>query len=72
MEKQGYITRTIPDTNERQKQLNLTVKGSETLVAIDRVFNELEDTVKLAVPEDERTGLVTNLNHIKLALDLQH
>ena len=72
LEKQGYITRTIPDTNERQKQLNLTVKGSETLVAIDRVFNELEDTVKLAVPEDERTGLVTNLNHIKLALDLQH
>jgi len=72
LEKRGYITRTIPDTNERQKQLNLTVKGNETLVDINRVFNELESTIKLAVPEDQRTGLVTNLNHIKLALDLQH
>ncbi|MFC6253645.1 MarR family winged helix-turn-helix transcriptional regulator [Secundilactobacillus hailunensis] len=72
LEKRGYITRTIPDTNERQKQLNLTAKGNETLVDINRVFNELESTIKLAVPEDQRTGLVTNLNHIKLALDLQH
>lgn len=69
LEKQGYITRTIPDDNERQKQLNLTTKGSETLIAINRVFDELEVTVKQAVPEDQQAGLINNLNNIKQALD---
>lgn len=69
LEKQGYVSRRIPDDNERQKQLYLEAKGEELIASINAVFAALETEVRDALPENERESLVKNLNRIQSRLD---
>lgn len=69
LEKQGYVSRRIPDDNERQKQLYLEAKGEELIASINAVFAALETEVRDALPENERESLVRNLNRIQSRLD---
>lgn len=69
LEKQGYVSRRIPDDNERQKQLYLEAKGEELIASINAVFAALETEVRDAIPENERESLVKNLNRIQSRLD---
>ncbi|ANZ61414.1 hypothetical protein AYR62_08995 [Secundilactobacillus paracollinoides] len=69
LERQGYISRKIPDDNERQKQLYLEPKGEELITSINQVFEELEAQVVDAVPEKELAGLTKNLDRIRDRLD---
>ncbi len=69
LEKQGYVSRRIPDDNERQKQLYLEAKGEELIASINSVFEALEVEVRQAIPEVEREAFVQNLNRVQLRLD---
>lgn len=68
MAAQGYLSRRIPVDNERQKQIFLEPRGQALIVAINRIFADLETQVKTALPTDQTTQLITNLTAIQTTL----
>jgi len=61
---QGYISRKIPDDNERQKQLFIEPKGSDALTSINEIFNNLESATQAVIPADEQATVTRNLKQL--------
>lgn len=64
LEKQEYITRKIPDDNERQKRLYLTAKGTAIVKEVQAIFIGLEENLSLLLPPAEKTELMQSLKNI--------
>lgn len=64
LEKQEYITRKIPDDNERQKRLYLTAKGTAVVKEVQTIFVELEEQLSLLLSAKEKERLMQSLKTI--------
>ncbi|WP_245186917.1 MarR family winged helix-turn-helix transcriptional regulator [Enterococcus larvae] len=54
LEKKHYITREIPENNERQKKLYLTDKGITAVQEIQAIFIELEEALSSLLTKSEQ------------------
>ena len=64
---QGYISRKIPDDNERQKQLFIEPKGTQALTLINEIFNNLEAMTKSVISQDEQAAFINTLKQLVTA-----
>lgn len=68
LQQDGLITRTRPQSNERQKLLSLTPAGEATAEAVRQIFVEMENRIRVGLPEAEQTQLMALLNKVQARL----
>ncbi|MFC4772593.1 MarR family winged helix-turn-helix transcriptional regulator [Enterococcus hermanniensis] len=68
LEQNGYITRKIPEDNERQKNLYLTKKGVEDAQKVQEIFYDLEGKIGENISLTEKNQLMETLKKVDTTL----
>lgn len=68
LEKNGYIRREIPSTNERQKNIYVEKKGIDLIETFNKNFLEIEEDLTSSLTEEEKETFLKILTKINTNL----